>query len=199
MNKFLWFIFICTLSVFLFKEDAIYLVKQITFEKNLIIEDLQKENSELHQKFLSFPTQTGKVITQIHGDYFLIVKTDKPVGTVVLGHNSVIGKIVKNTTYTQKIMLITNARSKVPVFTPEIGRAILKGDAHNKLRLTFIEYISPNITYKKGDIIYTLGIEGIFPKQHPIAIVESIENDQTIVCRPFEDINTLTHIFLLIK
>jgi len=116
MNKFLWFIFICTLSVFLFKEDAIYLVKQITFEKNLIIEDLQKENSELHQKFLSFPTQTGKVITQIHGDYFLIVKTDKPVGTVVLGHNSVIGKIVKNTTYTQKIMLITLRIKKAILF-----------------------------------------------------------------------------------
>ncbi|USO02292.1 MAG: rod shape-determining protein MreC [Alphaproteobacteria bacterium] len=199
MNKLFWTFFLSIICIYLFKEDVLYLTKQIILEKNITIEELQKENTQLHKKLLTLPAETGKIITQMHDDYLVITKINLPENTVIFGKHSVIGKITKTTKYTQKVRLITHSHSKIPVATPDIARAILKGEGNGTMVLTFIEYTSPNVSYKPGDIIYTLGIEGTFPKHHPVAIVESIKDRQTIICKPLEDISTLTHVFLLSK
>ena len=197
LNKIFWSLFLCLISIFLFKEEALYLIKQITLEKNISLEKLQEENIELSQKLLSLPLQKGKIITQMGNDDLLIIKSDLPINAAVFGKKGVIGKIIKNTKYTQKIRLITNRYSKIPVVTPGIARAILKGTGNGKLTLDFIEYTSSQAAYNKDDIIYTLGLEGIFPKHHPIAIVESVENEKTIICKPYEDIDALSYVSLL--
>ena len=137
---------------------------------------MQHENFLLQQKILHLPLENGKVITQLNGDFLVIGKTNLPINTAVFGKKSIIGKIIKHTSYTSVIQLITNRDSKIAVYIPQKARAILKGEGtqkgEGKLQLIYIDFFAQHEQLQKGDIIYTLGIEGIFLKQKPIAIVE---------------------------
>lgn len=185
------------LAIYFFKADIFYFARQLTLEKNTTILKLKNQNFILRRNILQIPLTEGRIITQIGNDFVVINKTKLPINTAVFGKKSVIGKIVSQTKFTQIVRLITNRDSKVAVFIPEIGRAILKGDGNKKMILTYVDFFPSHDTFKKGDVIYTLGFEGQFPKKQPIAIISDAQTEGKIICHPFEDVDYLTDVSLM--
>lgn len=185
------------MGLYFFKADVFYFIHQFVLEKNLTIQKLQHENFLLQQKILHLPLEEGRIITQLDDDFVIINKINLPMGAAVFGKKSAIGKIIKHTAHTSVIRLITNRESKIAVYIPQKARAILKGEGRKKLKLIYLDFLTQHTEIKKGDVIYTLGIEGQFPKHQPIAMVDEVKDERTIICIPFENVDYLTQVSLL--
>ena len=196
-NRSIWLIIFTFIGVYFFKADLFYFAHQITLEKNIKVQNLQHDIFLLQKKIQQLPLQKGKVITQLKGDIIVLNKVDLPIRTTVFGKKSVIGQIIKHTRYTTIVQLITNRESKIPVYIPQKGRAVLKGEGGKKLILTYIDFFPQHQPFQKGDIIYTLGIDGYFPKHQPIAIITDIKDERTVLCKPFENVDYLFNLQLL--
>ena len=185
-NKWVWIaIFIGT---YFFKSDVLYLVSRIFVEDKPII------------CYYDIPLAPGKVITQMKNDLFVINKTKASVGAAVLGEKSVIGKIVKTSYLTQVVRLTTHRESKISVILPGIARALLKGEGEGKMILIALDYFGTSDVkekqIQKGDILRTLGIEDGFPRNQPIAEVVDVKDRRTVICKPIENFDLLTFVFV---
>lgn len=197
MNKLWWGVFFSFIGFYFFKDDAFYFIARYYPNKSVTMEKLYQENIHLYQYLLSFPSQNKKIITQLYGDYIIIKKTSLPLNTAVLGKQGVIGKIISGTPYTQKVQLITNINSQIPVYIKNFGKAILKGQGHNKLKLEYIYPFSSSKKPIKGDVVYVLGIDGVFPKHKPIAIIKNVQDIKNMTCVPYENIDLLEYVICM--
>ena len=185
LNKSTRNIFIIFVGFYFFKEDIFYFCSRYFISPPLVSH---------HVNISHFSSLSSKIITQLYGDYLIINRTSLPINTAVLGKEGLVGKIIAHTKYTQKIQLITNRNSKIPVYIKEFGKAILKGDGHGRLKLEYIYPFSKSIWPKKGNFVYTLGIDGIFPKHIPVAVVINVKNSKNIICKPYENIDMLSEV-----
>lgn len=137
---------------------------------------------------------TAKVVAE-EGDGFshsMIVYTGKENTVeeqqVVLGYESVVGRVEQVQGKYAKIILITDINSKIPVIAERSReRAILSGDNTLKPKLL---YTKLNADIQKGDRIVTSGVAGAFPVGLPVGIVSDITEDG-IAVTPIADIERL--------
>ena len=128
-------------------------------------------------------------------------KDNIKVGQAVIGSLGIIGQII-NTTYHHSTVLSTvDPTHYISVKSQRNNfRTIAQGVASydNKLQLNFVP---TNTDVKLGDIFISSGLDNIFPKNHPVAIVSRIDNtDNTfmsIKLMPIEDINKLEFILVV--
>lgn len=106
---------------------------------------------------------------------------------VVLGNDSVVGRVESVSGKYARVILITDISSKIPVIVERSReKAILSGD--NTL-VPKLLYTDIDADIKKGDRIVTSGVAGVFPVGLPIGIVSATEKD--IQVRPISDIERL--------
>ncbi len=104
------------------------------------------------------------------------------LGQPVLDAGGVMGQVVNLSHYTSRVMLITDARSAVPV---EVNRNGFRGIALGKGALGELEmeHIPDTADIQQGDLLVTSGLGGRFPRGYPVARVVEVVRDPG---RPFK-------------
>ena len=94
-------------------------------------------------------------------------------GQIVLGDESVIGRVDKVSGQYAKVILVTDINSKIPVVVERTRvRGILSGDNTQMPSLIFTRSTAD---IQEGDIIVTSGVGGMFPSGLPIGFVSQIQ------------------------
>lgn len=177
----------------------------------LSFEELKKENERLSQ-LLDFKTKhkmqliAAKVMSRdLLSDHFTL-KINKgtsqglKAGQAVITTEGVVGHIFKPEAFTSQILLIHDRYSVVDgLVARNRTRGLIEGKSKNSLQLKSVEK-SEDI--KKDDLIVTSGLDNIFPKGFPIAVVENVENKAFMVSlkvdlRPLVDPNKVEEVFVI--
>ena len=139
---------------------------------------------------------SAKIIAE-SGDSFthmlLVYIGDEPVkkGQIVLGDESVIGRVDKVSGHYAKVILVTDINSKIPVMVEQSRiRGILSGDNTSVPKLIFTPLEAQlNI----GDRIVTSGVAGVFPPGLPIGKIVSTQKNN-IKIRTFSDLDLIEYV-----
>lgn len=178
----------------------------------LFLEELKKENTRLNN-LLSFKTKADMNLLAAHVTSKDLLSTDHSTlridrgtahgiksGMAVITTEGVIGHIFRPETYSSRVLLITDRYSVVDgMVSRSRARGIIEGRSNSQLMLRYVEK-SEDI--KKDDIVVTSGLDNIFPKGFPIAIVERVENKSYAVSlrvdlRPIVDPNKVEEVFVV--
>lgn len=96
-------------------------------------------------------------------------------GQVVLGAESVVGRVDDVNGSYIRILLFTDINSKIPVMVERSrARGILSGDNTTVPKLLFTALGSDIV---EGDMLVTSGVAGVFPAGLPVGIVSKISKD----------------------
>jgi rod shape-determining protein MreC len=92
----------------------------------------------------------------------------------VLDANGIVGQVVRTTTNSSEVMLITDPDHAIPVEVNRNGlRTIAFGTGQaNRLHLPFL---ANNADVVPGDLLVTSGLGGGFPAGYPVAVVDKFE------------------------
>ncbi|MDP9412937.1 MAG: rod shape-determining protein MreC [Pseudomonadota bacterium] len=106
-------------------------------------------------------------------------------GQPVRGPEGLIGRVLETGRYASRVLLITDGASSVPVQLVRSGVAALAtGRGNGTIELKTLEVgESP---FKRGDLVVTSGVGGIYPPGIPVAVVIETNRDVTIA-RPIAD------------
>lgn len=146
--------------------------------------ELLKENDRLRE-LLSFKEQTkmNLVAAQVIGRDLVIdhntVTINKgtndglKAGQAVITTGGALGYIYKPGPFTSNVMLITDRYAVVDGIVQRTrAHGIVEGKSQNGCVLKYVEKTED---VKEGDLVVTGGLDNIFPKGFPVAIVESVE------------------------
>jgi rod shape-determining protein MreC len=94
----------------------------------------------------------------------------------VLDAFGIVGQVVQVDKYSAVIILVTDAEHAIPVQVNRNGiRTIAEGTGDiGKLSLPFL---TAEADIKKGDLLVSSGLDGIFPAGYPVAAVTNVERD----------------------
>ncbi|WP_255483062.1 rod shape-determining protein MreC [Marinobacterium marinum] len=102
-------------------------------------------------------------------------------GQPVLDAGGVMGQVVSLAHYTNRAMLVTDARSAIPVEVNRNGfRAIVLGKG--VLDELELDHVPDTADIREGDLLVTSGLGGRFPRGYPVARVKKVIRDPG---RPF--------------
>ncbi len=112
-------------------------------------------------------------------------------GQIVMGDESVIGRIDTVSAPYAKVILITDINSKIPVVVERTRvRGILSGNNKDLPQLIFMRSTTD---IQEGDIVVTSGVGGMFPAGLPIGFVSSITGNKVEV-EPMADISRIEYV-----
>jgi rod shape-determining protein MreC len=182
-------------------EKYSYLDKQ---ESNLFNQSINiNELSHTARLYNTFSVIVAKAIIDINyliNDKLLAdIGNDKvEVGLAVINKQGVIGQISNTFNKNSQITLITNPEFKIYVQTMNKVKMLAQGISDNKL---IVKYISKNSAIKVNDILYTTGLDNIYPGDIPVArIVKIFYEDNgfdSAICEPIVNFNKIQYIVVL--
>lgn len=178
-----------------------------------LFEELQKENTRL-SGLLDFKAKTkmeltaAKVISRdILSDHSTL-RINKGTnhglisGQAVLAVDGVVGYVYKPEAFTAHILLLTDRYAVVDgIVSRSRARGIVEGKSPTTSALRYVER-SEDV--KVGDLVVTSGLDNIFPKGFPIAVVESVDTKPSSVSlrvdlRPVVDPDKVEEVFVVIN
>jgi len=116
-------------------------------------------------------------------------------GMPVRSPDGLIGRVIETGRWAARVMMITDGASNVPVRLVRDGTpalAVGRGDGTMELR-TFEVGQNP---FRRGDVLVTSGVGGLFPPDIPVAVVVASEGD-TAIARPIADPARLDYAIVL--
>ncbi|MBQ7632716.1 MAG: rod shape-determining protein MreC [Alphaproteobacteria bacterium] len=123
--------------------------------------------------------------------FIYIGNEDVKKGQIVLGDESVIGRIDAVSGSYAKVILVTDINSKIPVVVERTrARGILSGDNTSMPSLIFTRSTAD---IQEGDVIVTSGVGGMFPAGLPIGFVSSAQNNE-IKVETLADISRIEYV-----
>jgi rod shape-determining protein MreC len=147
--------------------------------------ELNIENERL-RKLLAFKEQSKMTLigAQVIGRDLVLdhntVTIDKgtsdgiKAGQAVITTEGVLGYIFKPGPYTSNVMLITDRYAVIDgIIQRTRAHGIVEGKSQSGCTLKYVEKTED---VKQGDLVVTGGLDNIFPKGFPVAIVESVEH-----------------------
>src|SRR6185369_14378368 len=106
-------------------------------------------------------------------------------GMPVRSADGLIGRVLESGRWASRVLLITDGASNVPVRLVRDGTpALAVGRGDGTIELRTLE-VGQN-PFRRGDILVTSGIGGLFPPDIPVAVVTESANDAAIA-RPIAD------------
>jgi len=166
---------------------------------------LQHENVAF-RKYLNVPAfetygqLTARILTSpydgLHHFFLIAAGNQEGVSTdqAVIVPDGVIGRLEKVGTHVGRVLLLNDARSRIPVMTlTSEQKAILAGDGSFMPTLVYVADIRK---VQKGEQVVTSGLGGIFPSGLPIGIVDEISNGK-ITVRPYVSFQKLEWVYVL--
>jgi rod shape-determining protein MreC len=124
------------------------------------------------------------------------------MGQAVISVDGVLGYIFRPTFHSAHVMLVTDRYAVVDgIFQRTRTRGIVEGRSLSSLTMAF-KYVERSEDIKQGDIVVTSGIDNIFPKGFPVAIVEGVERKNFSVSlkvdlRPVADPYKVEEVFVI--
>jgi rod shape-determining protein MreC len=122
-------------------------------------------------------------------------------GMAVISTEGVVGHIFRPEAYTAHVLLINDRYSVVDgVVGRSRARGLVEGRSQNTLAL---QYVEKSEDIKKGDVIVTSGLDNVFPKGFPVAVVENVENKPYAVAlkvelKPVVDSDKIEEVFIIV-
>lgn len=175
--------------------------------------ELQKENDRLNA-LLEFKAKTkmelisARVMSRdLVSDHNTIhinkgTRDGLKAGQAVITVGGVVGHIFKPETFTSQVMLITDRYSVVDgIISRSRSRGIVEGKNTASCALRYVE---KSEDVQVGDLVVTSGLDNIFPKGFPVAIVESVENKAYAVSlkvelKPVVDPDKVEEVFVILN
>lgn len=123
------------------------------------------------------------------------------VGQPIIDERGIIGQVISVGETTSRVLLVTDASHAIPVQVLRNDvRAILNGTGNNNEML--LENLPRTTDVKKGDVLVSSGLGGRYPEGYPVAIVQSVANQQSsqfarIVAKPLASFEHLRYLLLL--
>lgn len=179
----------------------------------LAMEELQKENARL-AVLLDFQAKTkmqmlgARVISRDLLSDHATIRINKgthhglKAGQAVISVTGVVGYVFRPDSFTSQILLITDRYAVVDgLVARSRARGIVEGRGPDSAAFRYVEK-SEDI--QKGDLIVTSGIDNIFPKGFPVAVVEDVENKMyaaslRVDLKPVVDPDKLEEVFVIIN
>ncbi|MGM0541444.1 MAG: rod shape-determining protein MreC [Pseudomonadota bacterium] len=91
----------------------------------------------------------------------------------VIDSEGIMGQITATMPTSSRVLLITDPEHQIPVRIQRTGqRGILRGTGHDMTKLSFIP---KNSIVRKGDILESSGLGGVFPAGYPVATVTQVD------------------------
>jgi rod shape-determining protein MreC len=116
-------------------------------------------------------------------------------GQPVRAPEGLIGRVIERGRWASRVLLVSDAASNVPVRLVRDGTpAIATGHGDGTIDLKTLE-VGKN-PFRRGDILVTSGIGGIYPPNIPVAVVAAIDGDRT-VARPLADPSRVDYAMVL--
>jgi len=107
------------------------------------------------------------------------------VGEPVRAAEGLIGRVIESGHFASRVLLVSDGASSVPVRLVRDGTpAIAVGHGDGTIDLKTLE-VGKN-PFRRGDVLVTSGIGGVFPPGVPVAVVAAIQKDRTIA-KPLAD------------
>ncbi|MFO7811772.1 MAG: rod shape-determining protein MreC [Pelovirga sp.] len=121
-------------------------------------------------------------------------------GLAVVAAEGVVGRIIKTSSHSSRVLLITDPSSAVAALLQDTrSRGILRGHGE---RLS-VEYVEHDATLQPGALLVTSGMGGVFPKGLPLARVVSVSQEsfdlfQRIEAFPAADFSRLEEVLVIL-
>ncbi len=122
------------------------------------------------------------------------------VGQTVMGVNGLVGQVVEISSFTSKVLLITDSSSNVPAIIVRTGQqVIVKGEPRKNIME--ISFIKNEADIQKGDLIVTSGQAKRFIPSIKIGRIENIvknegERFSNVTLIPSESINDINEVIV---
>lgn len=123
-------------------------------------------------------------------------------GQAVITVGGVVGYIFKPETFTSQILLVTDRYSVVDgVIARSRARGIVEGKNSSSCVLRYVE---KSEDVQPGDLVVTSGLDNIFPKGFPVAVVEAVETKSYSVSlkvdlKPVVDPDKIEEVFVILN
>lgn len=106
-------------------------------------------------------------------------------GQPVRSADGLIGRVIETGRWASRVMLVSDGASNVPVRLVRDGTpALAVGRGDGTIELRTLE-VGQN-PFRRGDVLVTSGVGGLFPPNIPVALVTASEGD-TAIARPIAD------------
>lgn len=106
-------------------------------------------------------------------------------GQPVRSADGLIGRVIETGRWASRVLLVGDGASNVPVRLVRDGTpAIATGHGDGTIDLKTLE-VGEN-PFRRGDVLVTSGVGGIYPPNIPVAVVTRVEGDRTIA-KPLAD------------
>lgn len=122
-------------------------------------------------------------------------------GQAVLDENGIVGQIVSVGKTTSRILLITDHTHAIPVRVARNSvRSIAAGTgSNNQLALNFVPH---STDIKKGDLLVSSGLGGVFPDGYPVAEVDFVKFNESlpfayVASKPIAQLDRIRYVLLL--
>ncbi|KTC66013.1 rod shape-determining protein MreC (plasmid) [Legionella adelaidensis] len=174
------------------KKELINENMQLRYQQTMLEAQLQQllvirnENSQLKELLLASSDATTKAMaaqilavdTTLSRQILVLNKGKRDgvtVGQPVLDAKGVMGQVIDVGSMTSTVLLISDAKSAVPVQNTRTGeRAILVG-TNNLSQLSLIN-LPKSSSIRKGDLLVTSGLGRRYPEGYPVGTVEEVKN-----------------------
>lgn len=174
------------------------------------VRELLEENRRLRSllglaQTLPFPSLGAEVIGIGGSNWFHTVLVNKgeqdgvPLGAPVISHHGLVGRVWEVRARTSIVLLLTDRHSAVGVsLTGHPGvHGIVKGTGRAWCELV---HLSRHVVPRKGEVLVTSGLGGVFPKGIPVGEVISVRTTTeppTVRVRPFLRLSELHEVIIL--
>ena len=125
----------------------------------------------------------------------LFVKAGRKTGIrrfdVVLSENAIIGQVDKVGGKISRVLLVTDPQSHIPAECENSRQeGVLYGGEDQEMRLNFVK--NPQ-EVQNGELVFSSGVDGYFPRGRPIGIISKVRNNQVYVT-PLVDFKGLHYV-----
>ncbi len=174
------------------------------------IQEVIEENRRLRKllglaRDLAHPYVAAEVIALGGSNWFHTAVINKgsqdgiPQGAPVICYSGLVGRVWEVRAHHSVVLLLTDRHSAVGVALTEHQGVygIVKGTGRQKCELV---HISRHIVPKKGEVLVTSGLGGVFPKGIPVGEVVSVSlatEPPTVKVRPFFRLDELREVIVL--
>ncbi|MBL6621325.1 MAG: rod shape-determining protein MreC [Rickettsiales bacterium] len=156
-------------------------------EENIILKDLLNYQRKPEDNFI-----TSRIYINVNDAFNKLVVIDKgenhnvKKGHAVITNNGLLGRVSKTSKNNSHIILITDYKSRIPIYSSESReKGVLVGRSNDNPRL---KYLKNNHEVKENEIIYTSGDGLVYPADIPIGTTIITEKNEVEVI-PFVNFN----------